>query len=110
MANILSDGLYTIISQSDDSVELQLSDASHRVFKAHFKNNPLLPGFLLLDLIAEILNKEIETIVYTKFMKPVLPEMRITFIMSETKRGQRIQILDQESNMVSDMWVAWKDR
>ena len=110
MVNVLIDGLYEIIEQDDESVELQLSDASHPVFKAHFENNPLLPGFLQLDLIAEILNKEIETIVNTKFMKPILPDMRIVFVMTETKRGQRIKILDQESNIVSDMRVSWKDR
>jgi len=110
MTNVLTEGLYKIITQSDDTVELQLSDASHPVFKAHFKNNPLLPGFLQLDLIAEVLDKEIERIVNTKFMKPILPDMRIVFVMSETKRGQRIKILDQESNIVSDIRVSWKDR
>ncbi|RLA70129.1 MAG: 3-hydroxyacyl-ACP dehydratase [Epsilonproteobacteria bacterium] len=110
MANALSYELYHIISQSDEKVEIELSDASHPVFKAHFENNPLLPGFLQLDIIAEILNKEIEKIVNTKFMKPILPEMRITFKLSETKRGERIQIFDQQLNTVSDIRVHWKDR
>lgn len=110
MANILTDGLYEIISQDDGVVELQLSDASHPVFKAHFENNPLLPGFLQLDIIAEILNKEVEAIINTKFMKPILPGMGIKYLLSETKRGQRIQIFDQESNVASDMRIIWQDR
>ncbi|RLA73404.1 MAG: 3-hydroxyacyl-ACP dehydratase [Epsilonproteobacteria bacterium] len=110
MINVLTDGLYEIIEQSKEKIELQLSDALHPVFKAHFENNPLLPGFLQLDLIAEVLNKEIETIVNTKFMKPILPEMHLTFVLSDTKRGQRILILDRQSNTVSDMRVHWKDR
>jgi len=110
MVNVLTDGLYKVIDRSDDIVKLQLSDASHPVFKAHFENNPLLPGFLQLDIIAEILDKEIEKIINTKFMKPIFPDMCITFMVSETKRGQRIQISDLESNTVSDIRVSWRDR
>ena len=110
MTNILTDGLYEIISLDKEAVELQLSDASHPVFKAHFENNPLLPGFLQLDIIAEILDKEVEAIINTKFMKPILPGMRIKYLLSKTKRGQRVQIFDRESNTVSDMRISWQDR
>ncbi|OQX57063.1 MAG: hypothetical protein B5M52_08135 [Helicobacteraceae bacterium 4484_230] len=110
MTNILTDGLYEIISLDKEAVELQLSDASHPVFKAHFENNPLLPGFLQLDIIAEILDKEVEAIINTKFMKPILPGMCIKYLLSKTKRGQRVQIFDRESNTVSDMRISWQDR
>ncbi len=108
MVNILLDGLYRIVNQSDTQIDIELSDASHPVFKAHFENSPLLPGFLQLDIIAEILNKEIDTISNAKFMKPILPKMQISYVISETKRGERIKIIDFESSTFSDFRVTWK--
>jgi 3-hydroxyacyl-[acyl-carrier-protein] dehydratase len=104
-ANSLTEGLYRVISRSDEKVCIELADASHPVFKAHFEGNPILPGFLQLDIIAEILGKEIAEIGSAKFTKMVLPKMRIIYEIGEAKKGYRIVIRNDAGDMFSDFRV-----
>lgn len=103
----LSKGLYTILSQSDTRVEIELSDASHPVFKAHFENMPLLPGFLQIDIIAEILGKEIDEITSAKFVSKVLPEMRLIYNIEPTKSGVRIKLRSSTDALCGDFKLKW---
>lgn len=106
MANILTDGLYRVLSHSDGRVEIELADASHPVFKAHFEGNPILPGFLQLDIIAEILGREITGISSAKFTKMILPKMRIIYEVGAAKKGYRIVIKDDDGEMFSDFRIS----
>ncbi|MEJ2498048.1 MAG: hypothetical protein P8Y46_01750 [Sulfurovaceae bacterium] len=36
--------LYTLLERDGDNYRIQLADASHPLFQAHFKNNPILPA------------------------------------------------------------------
>jgi len=56
-----------------------LTDENHPVFKAHFPNNPILPGFVLLDLSAMVLNVEILSIKKAKFLFPIGPNSILDF-------------------------------
>ncbi len=103
----LSNGLYTVLSQSDSAVEIELSDASHPVFKAHFENMPLLPGFLQVDIIAEILGNDIDEITSAKFVNKVLPEMRLIYRIEPTKNGVRVKLYSSTDALCGDFKLKW---
>jgi 3-hydroxyacyl-[acyl-carrier-protein] dehydratase len=65
--------LYNIQTINDNSFEIYLSDESHSVFKAHFPNNPILPGFIFLHICENALDIVITEIVRAKFITFVKP-------------------------------------
>ncbi len=103
----LSKGLYNILSTSEESVTIKLSDASHRIFKAHFEGMPLLPGFLQIDIIAEILGKEIDAITSAKFVEKVLPDETLTYSIAPTKSGVRVKLKDSRDVLCGDFKLKW---
>lgn len=106
----LSRGLYTVADQSGERVEIVLSDASHPVFKAHFEGMPLLPGFLQIDIVAEILNKEIEAISSAKFVQKVLPEERLVYTIAPTKSGVRVKLTNGSDQLCGDFKLKWSEK
>ena len=89
----MTNNLYTIISQTNNEVQIKLSDKTHPIFKAHFPNNPILPGFLQIDIIAEILKDEIKIINKSKFISHILPNDIITYeinIKNDNKKAIKI--------------------
>lgn len=103
----LSKGLYNVISQSDERVEIKLTDASHPIFKAHFEGMPLLPGFLQIDMVAEILGKEVDAITSAKFVQKVLPEERLTYTIAPTKSGVRVKLTNEKNELCGDFKLKW---
>lgn len=103
----LSKGLYSVISQSDESVEIILSDASHPIFKAHFEGMPLLPGFLQIDIVAEILGKEIDAISSAKFVQKILPDEKLTYTIAPTKSGVRVKLSNAAGELCGDFKLKW---
>jgi len=106
----LSEGLYSVVSQRDERVEISLSSADHPIFKAHFEGMPLLPGFLQIDIIAEILEKEIDVITSAKFVQKILPEEQLTYIISPTKSGVRVKLLNANEELCGDFKLKWSDK
>lgn len=104
----LSEGLYSVLSQDEDRVVIRLSDASHKIFKAHFEGMPLLPGFLQIDIIAEILTKEIDAITSAKFVQKVLPEEVLTYTVSPTKSGVRVKLTNSSNELCGDFKLKWQ--
>lgn len=103
----LSNGLYTVLNQSEETVEIKLSDASHPVFKAHFEGMPLLPGFLQIDIIAEILGKEIDAITSAKFVQKILPAERLIYTIAPTKSGVRVKLTNSSEELCGDFKLKW---
>jgi len=69
----LTNNLYTILLSDENIVKIQLTNKEHPIFKAHFPNNPILPGFLQIDIIAEILCDKLKKINRCKFIAHILP-------------------------------------
>lgn len=67
------DGLYTVLKQDVEQITLQLATKDHPVFKAHFPNYPVLPGFSLIDIIAQILKDNVVYIRQSKFIAHIEP-------------------------------------
>jgi len=55
---------------------------------AHFPQYPLLPGFTLIDILADVLNDEIVYIKYAKFIGHIFPKdiLECHIKKSDTKR------------------------
>jgi len=103
----LSQDLYEVIAQNENEVTILLSDETHPIFKAHFENMPLLPGFLQVDIVAEVLGKEIDAITSAKFMKKVLPLERLVYTITPTKSGVRVKLTNNAQELCGDFKVKW---
>jgi len=90
----LTKDLYTVLSSTPDCIQIQLSKEDHPIFKAHFPNNPILPGFLQIDIISEILEDKITTINKSKFISHVCPNDIIEYqIINKTEDKKIITII-----------------
>lgn len=79
------DGLYSIVEKSECSGAVLLSDESHPVFQAHFPSNPILPGFVHLEIVEELFEFQITTIKKAKYSAPVLPSQTLHYIKNDKK-------------------------
>ena len=103
----LSQGLYSVVSKSEEALVLTLADASHPVFKAHFEGMPLLPGFLQIDIVAEVMEKEILAITNAKFLHKVLPLEELTYSIAPTKSGVRVKLTNSSNELCGDFKLKW---
>jgi len=85
---MLLDELYEIKSRSESEGSVVLSDAEHPVFKAHFPNNPILPGFVHLEIITELFDLKIDVIKKAKFSGFVKPLECLQYV----KNGNRVRV------------------
>ncbi|MDD3324017.1 MAG: hypothetical protein PHN38_02705 [Sulfurospirillaceae bacterium] len=72
------------------------------MFQAHFPNNPILPGFILLDISAQLLHVEIIRILKAKFLQTVAPESILRFCVEEKNKMVKI-IVTQNKQKVADL-------
>ena len=79
---ILKDSFFTIINQdtSEDAVDFRIKlNSDHFVYKAHFPNNPITPGVLLIQIIIELFGSlkgqifNLHTLKNIKFSAPINP-------------------------------------
>jgi 3-hydroxyacyl-[acyl-carrier-protein] dehydratase len=70
--------------------------ASHPALPGHFPGNPVVPGVVLLDRVAEVIGRvwarRISGFAQVKFQRPLLPEQRAELIL-ERGTGVRFRIL-----------------
>lgn len=91
--------LYTVTNKSSQKVDIILADETHPVFVSHFPGNPILPGFLQIDLAVELFNIKISKIKKTKFISIVKAKDEISFI----KENNKILIKSKENNKISEI-------
>ena len=91
------EGLYKVIKESSQEVVIELSDASHPIFKAHFPGNPILPGFVHLEIISKVFSMKIIGIKKAKFTSLVLPLERVVY----TKDGQKFKVTSKSKDIAS---------
>ncbi|WOE69610.1 hypothetical protein RZR97_10940 [Hydrogenimonas thermophila] len=96
MSNITKN-LFTIIKKDEQSGIVHLSDKEHPVFKAHFPGQPILPGFIHLEIISKLFDHKINQIKKAKFTKPVQPESTIIY-----KKLKRKIVAIVDNNEVAD--------
>jgi len=76
---MLLDGLYKVINVSENEATVELCDEKHAVFKAHFPSNPILPGFVHLDIIEDAFELQLSGVKKAKFSALVHPRAILTY-------------------------------
>lgn len=95
---ILND-FYTLTCKDETRFCVRLSDASHPIFQAHFPTNPIVPGFVLVDMSAEILGIEIVKIKKTKFLKNIAPLSVLWFDVQTNEKTLKIRVSQNEQKV-----------
>jgi len=96
---LLSKDLYSSRQLDEHRWEVTLSDEHHPVFQAHFVGNPLLPAFLQIDIMGEILEKKLISIERTKFKLPILPNDVVIYkIIKVVENKYKIEIKKNEKS------------
>lgn len=100
----LLNNLYKILEQKDDLVCVQLTDKSHPVFKAHFPDNPILPGFLQIDIISQILEHKIKLISKAKYISLIKPDDIIEYNIKKLKEHRfKVIIKNKDNKKISEI-------
>ena len=103
----LTKDLYHSKQLDSISWEVTLTDATHPVFKAHFESNPLVPAFLQIDIMGELLAKELIQINRAKFKSPILPNDTIIYkIVKQNDNRYRVKIF-KDNIEASDFRVIY---
>lgn len=77
----LIDDLYSTL----DGMKIKVADENHPVFKAHFPTNPILPGFLQIDIAQILLDKKFTMFKKIKFIHPIKPNDIIEYFCDSRK-------------------------
>ncbi|MEN8304528.1 MAG: hypothetical protein ABFQ64_10715 [Campylobacterota bacterium] len=94
--------LYRVLEHDSDKVIVKFSSEDHPVFVAHFPQKPILPGFLLIDVISEILKDTVVKIVRSKFISHVLPNDSITYTIETNMKRRKITV-SKDAKKVSEI-------
>ncbi|RRS29993.1 MAG: hypothetical protein P794_09255 [Epsilonproteobacteria bacterium (ex Lamellibrachia satsuma)] len=94
---MLIDKLYTIEFKDDTKAIVKLSNKNHPIFKAHFPDHPILPGFVHFEVIADAFNLHISTIKKAKFLKTALPEQTLIY----TKDNNKFSVVSENEEIAS---------
>lgn len=89
--------LYKVITSDVNVVKIQLSDEKHPIFEAHFPNMPILPAFIVIDLVEKLFFTKVIEVKKAKFIKPILPNSIITY----QKEGDVFKIFHKEEIVAS---------
>jgi len=82
---MLIDHFYTVLSKENNKATVKLSSEEHPIFKAHFPKNPIMPGFVNFEIVADVFNLKITTIKKAKFLQTALPNQTLTYIKENMK-------------------------
>jgi 3-hydroxyacyl-[acyl-carrier-protein] dehydratase len=103
----LTKRLYSLKSLGEERWEVKLTDETHPVFKAHFEGNPLLPAFLQIDIMSEILSKKLIKIERAKFKLPILPNDTVVYeITKKIENRYRVKIT-KDSQVTSEIRLVY---
>jgi len=94
---VLLDGLYTVLNANETEANVILSDENHPIFKAHFPQKPILPGFVHLEIIADVFKLQIQGVKKAKYTNVVLPSQTLQYI----KNGNKITVTCNTKDVAS---------
>lgn len=95
---VLTD-FYTLTCKEENRFCVRLSDANHPLFQAHFPTNPIVAGFLLLEMSAEILGHDIVKITKAKFLKNIPPLSLLWFDIQTKEKTLKIRVSQNEQKV-----------
>ena len=88
---------YTVEYKDESKAIIKLSDENHPIFKAHFPGNPIMPGFVNFEIVADVFNLDITNIKRAKFLKIVLPNQILTY----QKNNNKFKVFCNEEEVAS---------
>ncbi len=94
---MLTDKLYSILSKDNTKALVVLSNKEHPVFKAHFPNNPVLPGFVHFEIVSDAFNLTITSIKKAKFLRTALPNQTLLY----EKNGTQFKVYNNNELIAS---------
>jgi len=94
-------GFYTVLNKTETSCRILFTDAEHEIFLAHFPNHPIVPGFALIDTLAEIFDDTVVHIQQSKFIAHVLPNDTIDCLI-DTQENKKHIVLTKDNKRVSE--------
>ena len=83
-------------------MKVKLAEKEHPIFKAHFPENPILAGFLQIDIILNILDQQIKAIKYAKFIDPIYPDDIVTYFITD-KEGLTLIKIFKDDKKISEI-------
>ncbi|MCJ8328165.1 MAG: hypothetical protein MJK08_13815 [Campylobacterales bacterium] len=99
----LLDDLYTIVYTSELKYIIKFTNKNHAVFKAHFLNNELVPGFLQIEIIAKLMNHKIKNIKKAKFISVIRPNDTVEYLISKKNNIQYSIKISKEDKKISEI-------
>lgn len=79
--------LFKIIKSNENQLfQIKLSDKNHPVFKAHFPKNPILPGFIQIDISQYLFKLDIKKIKKAKFLQIIKPNEILDIELQKEKK------------------------
>lgn len=95
---------YESIENKQYNFSIKLTSKNHPIFKAHFENNEILPGFIQVDIIQELMKQKIVSIKKAKFISIVKPEDIIEYkITTKDNRAFKAIVTNEKKNKVSEI-------
>ena len=91
------EGLYEVISKSENEAIVKLSDKKHPIFKAHFPKHPIFPGFVHFEIVSDVFDMEILSIKKAKFMSIVTPKQ----ILKYEKNANKFSVVCEDKEVAS---------
>ncbi len=84
-------------------VAISLASKEHPFFKAHFKDNEILAGFLQIDILLDILKQKAKKIKRAKFLEPIYPNNSIKYFVEQKNSSTfRVVIKNKKEKKVSE--------
>jgi len=99
--NQFLDALFCVTSASENGFLIELASDTHPVFQAHFESNPILPGFLHIDLIASLFCIEVEVVKKAKYLEIVRPLEKLRITMIKKQESQMSFEITKESGSIA---------
>jgi len=96
------EGFYSVIDKTNDTCTIQFTHAEHKIFLAHFPHNPIVPGFALIDALAEVFEDTIIHIKKSKFIAHILPNDTIHCFVNITHKTKHI-VIKKNNKKVSEI-------
>jgi len=99
----LINNLFEILEQTEYYIKIRLARKDHHIFKAHFPENEILPAFIQIDILMNILNQDITKILKAKFLAIIKPEDIIEYHITSISESKYKIIIKCENKKVSEI-------
>ena len=97
--------IFTVLDESEKYYKISLDDENHPIFKAHFPENPILPGFVLLDIAFGLFGQKDKEIKRAKFLHQIPPKSILELKLEDTQNSAKIVVLLQQKRVTEIVYA-----